>query len=150
MTVRSLFLAACGLFPIGISATQAEDMNDNVVVIDVAKVSLPKSFPGVCKVRGMVAQVRAGSAFHYGQAISISVPCGSQVHREDGPGTSDIGPILQDAEVLRRSKSGYAHLTNAGALKWQPSQQSYGIMGRAVGYRVLDGVSLKIAPASPI
>ena len=120
------------------------------MVIDVAKVALPKSLPGRCRVLGVVEQVRYGSAFHNGQSISVSVPCGAQVHREDGPAISDNSPFFQDAEVLRRSKSGYAHLNNAGELKWQPFQQSYGTMGRAFGYRVLDGVSLPIGPASPI
>ena len=117
------------------------------MVIDVAKVSLPTSLPGKCRVQGVIAQVRNGSAFHFGQSISVTVPCGYQLHREDGPAITANLPILVDAEVLRRSKSGYAHLTDAGELKWQPSQQSYGTMGHAFGYRVLDGVSLKISPA---
>lgn len=150
MTARTVLFAACILLPIGSAATQARDSGDNVVVIDVAKVSLPKSLPGKCRVKGVVTQVRNGSAFHYGQSISVSVPCAAQVHREDGPAISDNSPFLQDAEVLRRSKSGYAHLNNAGELNWQPSQQSYGTMGHAFGYRVLDGVSLPIDRASPI
>ena len=147
MLARNLLFTACILFPIGIVPTQAKDHDDNVVVIDVAKVSLPTSLPGKCRVRGVVGQVRNGSAFHVGQSLSLSVPCGYQLHREDGPGIAVNLPILVDAEVLRRSKSGYAHLTDAGELKWQPSQQSYGTMGHAFGYRVLDGVSLKISPA---
>lgn len=147
---RSVFFTACILFSVGIIAAQASDTGDNVVVIGVAKVSLPRSLPGKCRVRGVIEQVRTGSAFHFGQSISLSVPCGSQVHREDGPAISGNLPIFQDVEVLKRSKSGYAHLTDDGELKWQPSQQSYGTMGHAFGYRVLDGVSLKISPISPI
>jgi hypothetical protein len=134
----------------GTGETRAMDMGDNVVVIDVAKVSLPKSLPGQCRVSGVVDQVRNGSAFHNGQSISVAVPCGSQVHREDGPAISDNSPIFQDVEVLKKSKSGFVHLNDAGELKWEPSKQSYGTMGRAFGYRVLDGVRLQISPATPI
>lgn len=150
MMTRNLLFTACLLFSIGIVAARAEAAGDNVVVIDVSKVSLPKSLPGECRVHGVVDQVRTGSAFHNGQSISLSVPCGYQVHREDGPAITDNLPMFVDAEVLRRSKSGYAHLTNTGELNWRPSQLSYGTMGRALGYRVLDGVSLKISPASRI
>ena len=150
MSARKVLFAACLLVPIGSVAAQAKDSGDNVVVIDVAQVSLPKSLPGKCRVHGVIEQVRYGSAFHSGQSISVSVPCGAQVHRENGPAIADGSPFFQDAEVLRRSKNGYAHLTDAGHLKWQPSQQSYGTMGRAFGYRVLDGVSLPIDRASPI
>lgn len=150
MAARSILLTACFLLPLGVGVSQARDEGDNVVVIDVARVSLPKSLPGQCRVSGVVEQVRNGSAFHHGQFLSVTVPCASQVHREDGPAISDNSPIFQDAEVLKRSKTGYAHLNDAGELNWQPSQQSYGTMGQAFGYRVLDGVSLKISPASPI
>jgi hypothetical protein len=150
MAARSALLIASILFPMSIGETQARDTGDNVVVIDVAKVSLPKNLPGQCRVNGVVEQVRNGSAFHPGQTISVAVPCGAQVYRDNGPAISSNSPILQDVETLKKSKSGFVHLTDAGELIWQPSKQSYGTMGSAVGYRVLDGVSLPISPASPI
>ena len=142
------FLTSIVIMSIGYS--QARNMGDNVVVIDVAKVSLPKNLPGQCRVHGVVEQVRNGTAFYRGQIISVAVPCGAQVLRDDGPAISSNSPIFQDVEVLKKSKSGFVHLNDAGELIWQPSQQSYGTMGHAVGYRVLDGVSLLISPASPI
>jgi hypothetical protein len=151
MPVRSAFLMAPFLVPLlSIGGTQAMDTSDNVVVIDVSKVSLPHNLPGQCRVNGVVEQVWDGSAFHRGQSISVAVPCGAQVHRDDGPVISPYSPILQDVETLKKSKSGFVHLTDAGELIWQPTKQSYGTMGNAIGYRVLDGVSLPISPASPI
>jgi hypothetical protein len=150
MPVRSALLISSLFFPLSIGEAQAGDVSDNVVVIDVTKVSLPKNLPGQCRVNGVVELVRNGSAFHSGQIISVAVPCGAQVHREDGPAISSNSPILQDVETLKKSKTGFVHLTDAGELIWQPSKQSYGTMGRAVGYRVLDGVGLRISPALPI
>jgi hypothetical protein len=154
MAARSALLIAAILsitstVIMGIGRTLARDSGDNVVVIDVAKVSVPKGLPGQCRVSGLVEQVRNGSAFHNGQSLTVAVPCGSQVHREDGPAISDSSPIFQDVEVLKGSKTGFVHLNDAGELIWQPSQQSYGTMGHAVGYRVLDGVKLQISPATP-
>jgi len=150
MAIRSALLVATLLVPLSIGAAQASGAGDNVVVIDVTKVLLPRSLPGECRVSGFVDQVRDGSAFHAGQTISVAVPCGAHAHLEGGPAISPSGPTLQDIEVLKKSKSGLAHLNDGGELIWQPTKQSYGTMGSAVGYRVLDGVSLPISPASPI
>ena len=148
--MRCALLVTGLFFSLGIGVAGANELDDNVVVVGVTKVLLPKNLPGKCQIRGIVEQVRNGSAFRHGQTISLAVPCGSQVHRENGPAISADGPIFQDIEVLKRSKQGFAHLSDAGELIWQPTRESYGTFGRAVGYRVLDGVSLEISPASPI
>ena len=150
MSARSALLMVSLLFALSIGQGHAGDAGDNVVVIGVTKVFLPGSLPGECRVIGVVDQVRNGSAFHYGQTISVAVPCGAQAHLEGGPAISHSSPTLQDIEALKKSKSGFAHLNDAGELIWQPMLESYGTFGRAVGYRVLDGVSLQMSPASPI
>jgi len=147
MTVRSALVTLVFILPVIATSTQARDAGDNVVTIDVTKVALPRNLPGECRVSGVVDQAWTGLAFRSGQDISIAVPCGARPHLIDGPAIASNSPALQDVEVLLKSKLGFAHLTDAGELIWQPSRQPYGTWGVVDGYRVLDGVSLPIGPA---
>ena len=150
MMLRSALLMVAIVLPVSASVSQATDAGDNVVTIDVTKVALPRNVPGECRVSGLVSQTWAGSAFRTGQTISIAVPCGARPHLIGGPAIASNGPALQDVEVLMKSKLGFAHLTDAGELIWQPSRQPYGPYGIVDGYRVLDGVALPIGPNHPI
>ncbi len=144
MTLRSLLLASALLASASLPASAA---GDNVVLIDVSKVEVPATLPGLCPLSGRVHQVWQGKAFHAGQTISLRVPCSS--------GNSFMTPVdlphgqsahLVAVDVLRKSKQGLARLDDAGNLIWKPSGRTYGPWGVAAGYRVLDGALLPAVP----
>ena len=64
--------AASGLVLLAASAAAA---GENVVLIQPSQVSVPAALPGDCRIDGLVREVWAGSAFHVGQAVSITAPC---------------------------------------------------------------------------
>jgi hypothetical protein len=124
-------------------AAAAHASGDNVVMISVARVEVPRTLPGLCLVNGVVSHVWAGRAFQEGQALALNVPCGTH----DGvrpllPATPASGMRLTDPAVLRAAKLGAAHLDDAGNLMWQPAN---GDGGRVIwGYRVLQSVRLHL------
>ena len=123
-------------------AASAHASGDNVVMISVSHVEVPRTLPGLCLVNGVVSHVWEGRAFQEGQALALSVPCGTH----DGvrpllPATPAIGLRLTDPAVLRAAKLGAAHLDDAGNLMWQPVSVSRDVIW---GYRVLQGVPLRL------
>lgn len=127
-------------------ALSAPSAGSNVVVIQVTGVRLPVALPGPCLVKGVVAEVREGSAFAPGQILTISVPCSDgKPHIDGGPDrkSASPSPAQIDPSTLQRSKRGIAHLDDFGQLDWAASQRG----GRVSGYRVLDGVTMPAVPA---
>ena len=134
----------------------------NAVVIAVSAVRVPENLPGKCQVNGVIRDVRAGDAFHPGQSISLNVPC----RKTSGVLEPLTAPILRDqgvnAEILARSKLGFARIDSAGRLLWRPeiqpwrlnpdtppmlarpSIQARGLVGGDMGYVVLDGVNMPL------
>lgn len=130
--------AASGLVLLAASAAAA---GENVVLIQPSQVSVPAALPGDCRIDGLVREVWAGSAFHVGQAVSITAPCSdgkaklerkpAKPHRAGDP----MPPIPLDPVVLRRRPLGAAHLDDAGRLIWTPTRRAYGNWGRIAGYK---------------
>jgi len=143
MTIRSAILASVLVLSTVLPASAA---GDNVLLIDVSKVTVPRSLPGRCQVNGIVNQVWQGKTFRPGEAITIAVPCSAADSGRLTPAVAvpGLGPHFIAADVLRKSKQGLAHIDDAGALIWQLSDHTYGPWGTAFGYRVLDGVSLPV------
>ena len=143
MTIRSMFLASALVLSAALPASAA---GDNVLLIDVSKVDVPRSLPGRCQVSGIVNQVWQGKTFRAGEAVTITVPCSAADSGRLTPAVAvpGLGPHFIAADVLRRSKQGLAHIDDAGTLIWKLSDRSYGPWGTAFGYRVLDGVSLPV------
>ena len=144
MTTRSALLASILILS---AASPAAAASDNVVLVNVNKVDLPSSLPGLCRLNGTVSQVWEGKAFHSGQALVLSVPCSAgNSFRTPVNLIQGQGVHLFAVDVLRKSKQGLARIDDAGKLIWQPSNHSYGPWGVADGYRVLDGA---LVPAVP-
>ena len=144
MTTRSALLASVLILSAVVPAAAA---SDNVVLVDVNKVDLPSSLPGLCRLNGTVSQVWEGKAFHSGQALVLSVPCSAgNSFRTPANLIQGQGVHLFAVDVLRKSKQGLARIDDVGRLIWQPSNHSYGPWGVADGYRVLDGA---LVPAVP-
>ena len=149
MALRSALFALPLLFSAGFAL--ADSAGENVVVIAVAKVSVPGTLPGLCQVNGTVDEVLDGKAFRKGQAISLPVPCGPHPRplRPLDPAVKPTGEAqLIDPQVLAKSKQGIVHLTDAGALIWRATSKSYGTFGGVSGYRVFDGVMLPLKQAA--
>ena len=144
-----LFASALILIPATNAATEARDAGDNVILVDVSKVTVPDT-PGLCQVKGTVDEVLDGQAFLNGQSISLKVPCGAHSKAMPlAPAIEDHPAQLIDPQVLLASKVGFAHVDDSGALIWQPGKRSYGRWGIAWGYRVLDGTMLPVGPQRP-
>jgi hypothetical protein len=143
MPIRSLVLASALALSTVLPAMAA---GDNVLLIDVSKVNVPRSLPGRCQVNGIIRQVWQGKTFHEGQAITIAVPCSGPDfgHLTPAVAVPGLGPHFIAADVLTKSKRGLAHIDDAGALIWQLSGRTYGPWGTAFGYRVMDGPSLPV------
>jgi hypothetical protein len=123
-------------------AAPAIASGDNVVMLSVAHVGVPQKLPGLCLLDGAVRHVWQGHAFHEGQSLSLKIPCGNYDFGPLPPAMSLHGFRLTDPAVLRKSTLGAAHLDDAGNLMWQPAR---GDGARVIwGYRVLDGVSLRL------
>jgi hypothetical protein len=142
MRTHSFILASALLFS---GCVAADAAGDNVILISVAKVAIPKKFPGACDVSGTVSQIFQGSAFRAGQMVTIKVPCDSgaplltpAVAVISGP--DNVHTIA--APILEQSAQGFARLDDSGALIWQPSGNDFGRYGTAWGYRVMDGLKL--------
>jgi hypothetical protein len=134
----------------------------NAVVIAVSAVRVPEDLPGKCQVSGVIRDVREGDTFRPGQSISLNVPC----RKTSGVLEPLTAPILRDqgvnAEILARSKLGFARIDSAGRLLWRPeiqpwrvnpdtppmlnrpSIQARGLVGGDMGYVVLDGVNMPL------
>ena len=167
MKMASACAALLLLTPFGASAGVGASA-ENAVIIAVSTVRLPGALPGKCQVSGVIRDVREGGAFRPGQPISLNVPC----RKTAGVLEHLTAPIVQDqgvnAEVLARSKLGFARLDDAGNLVWRPALQPWrpdpdappalsrprsplrGLMGDDMGYVVLDGapMSANHAPLS--
>lgn len=143
MAPRSALFALPLLFSAGLAL--ADDAGENVVVLAVAKVSVPGTLPGLCQINGTVDEVWQGKAFRKGQAISLPVPCGSHAQPLRPPGAD---AQLADPQVLLKSKQGVAHLNDAGGLIWRETARAYRDVGRVSGYRVFDGAMLPLRQAS--
>ncbi len=143
MAIRSAFLALPLLFTASLAL--ADNANENVVLVTVAKVSVPGKLPGMCQINGTVGEVWQGKAFRKGQAISLPVPCGSHPQPLRPPGAD---AQLADPQVLAKSKQGVVHLDDAGGLIWQETARAYGGVGRVSGYRVFDGALLPLKQAA--
>lgn len=143
MTIRSALLASVLVLSASLPASAA---GDNVLLIDVSKVTVPHSLPGRCQVNGIINQVWQGKTFRPGETITIAVPCDAADSGRFTPAVAvpGLGPHFIAADVLRMSRQGLAHIDDAGALIWQLSDRTYGPWGTAFGYRVLDGVSLPV------
>jgi hypothetical protein len=146
MTARS-FILALVLLGSGIAAANAA--GDNVVLVTVGTVQVPAKLPGVCALSGIVRQVLDGKAFHAGQVISLSIPCrGDEASLIPAVATNaPAGPRFISADILAKSKRGLARLDDSGALIWDYSKRSYGHLGVAGGYRVMDGATMPVMPA---
>jgi hypothetical protein len=133
-TIPLVFLAV--LFLASAGSVQAQT-SENVVLISVAKVEVPGALPGLCQVSGTVSDVWSGKAFHKGQAIVLPIPCGGDIRL-----VNPVTPVavLADPKVLKASKTGVAHLSDAGALVWKETARGYHGMGPVSGYRIHDGV----------
>ena len=143
MMMRSTLLVAALILSAAVPASAA---GDNVVLIDVSKVNVPRSLPGRCQVNGIVNQVWQGKTFRPGETVTITVPCNAadSGHLTPAVAVPGLGPHFIAADVLRMSKQGLAHIDDAGNLIWKQSGRTYGPWGTAFGYRVLDGVSLPV------
>jgi hypothetical protein len=127
------------------ATTSASAAGDNVVLIAVSKVAVPRKLPGQCDLTSTVTQVWQGTAFHVSQTISLKVPC-----RGDAPNfipavaTLNSGPNIyfQSAKILKESHLGLARLDDSGALIWGGTARVFGPWGTAYGYRVMDGAAL--------
>src|SRR5450755_1911222 len=141
MTIRRvLFASALILVPARIPPTQARDAGDNVILLDVLRVTLPDNLPGFCQVGGNIGRVWQGQTFQTGQSVSLRVPCGAHSKPMPlAPAIQDHPAQLIDPRVLLASKVGLAHVDDAGDLIWEPTKKSYGQFGIAWGYRVMDG-----------
>jgi hypothetical protein len=144
-------MARNGIFTLALlflGSVAASAAGDNVVLIAVGKVGLPAKLPGLCDVGGTVSQVWEGKAFRAGQAISLKVPCSG--------GASYLTPAVAilgaqsahfvAADVLEKSKLGFARIDDSGKLIWQGSERSYGPWGAVAGYRVMDGAAVPAMP----
>ena len=139
-------LTTAALLLIPITALSEPTGGSNVVVVQVTGVRLPVALPGPCLVKGVVAEVREGSAFVPGQTLTINVPCSDgRPHIDGRPDRKSTSPTPTqiDPSTLQRSKRGVAHLDDFGQLDWTPSQRG----GQVSGYRILDGVALPVVPA---
>lgn len=142
--VQAAVLAAAVAAAFGPPALPAFD--DNVVVLRVAIVALPRQSPGACIVRGVVEEVRAGRGFTPGQRVVIRVPCARHEPARSPPPLRRPRLPLLDAEVLSRHKRSIARIDDEGRLIWRRSSHPYRRYGYVAGYRVLDAVFL---PAKP-
>ncbi|MGZ3398855.1 MAG: hypothetical protein ACXWKX_06515 [Caulobacteraceae bacterium] len=122
---------------------------DNIVVIRVGIVMVPRESPGDCVVRGRVEEVRLGHAFEPGQGVMIRVPCMSHAPGRLPPPRRGVGRPPLDAEVLSLHKRAIARIDDMGGLIWRRSARPYGRYGYVDGYRVLDAVFLPVKPAGP-
>jgi hypothetical protein len=119
-------------------------LRDNVVVIELSDVALPERLPGDCSVEAQVREVWSGTAFHLGQRISLSVPCGHQAPIVDPRPARPRAPGEQrlDVSVLHRSALAAVHVDDRGGLIWAPSrphdEQS------VVGYQPLSATKLQL------
>ena len=117
-----------------------------MVVVQITGVRLPIALPGPCLVRGIVAEIREGTAFAQGQTLAINVPCSDGRPRLDGePAKPSISPIPMriDPALLQQAKRGVAHLNDAGQLDWTISRHG----GQVSGFRILDGGVMLVTPA---
>src|SRR3984957_15146878 len=144
MTTRSAFLASVLILS---AVSPANAASDNVVLVNVNKVDLPASLPGLCGLNGTGSQVWEGKAFHSGQALVLSVPCSAgNSFRTPVNLVQGQGVHLFAVDVLRKSKQGLARIDDAGKLIWQPSNHSYGPWGVADADRVLGGGPVPAVP----
>src|SRR5471030_1777949 len=124
MKTVSALAALVLLTPLGATAG-AGSMAANAIIIAVSGVRVPENLPGKCQVNGVIRDVREGGAFHPGQSISLNVPC----RKTAGVLEPLTAPILRDqgvnAEILARSKLGFARIDGAGRLLWRPAIQPW-------------------------
>ena len=144
MTIRSALLASALILSAAVPASAA---GDNVVLITAGKVDVPSKLPGLCRLNGTVSQVWEGKTFHPGQPLVLNVPCsaGNPFMTPANTGPSN-GVHFIAVDVLLKAKQGMAHIDDAGNLIWQSTGRSYGMLGVASGYRVLDGVEMPARP----
>jgi len=156
-----LLLFAAALLAASGAATGAEAPinHENLVVLKVAKVTVPTHLPGPCRVEGVVSEVIEGPAYHVGQPIWIDVPCTRRSALDFSPAPSvplprsgEINPPPAVAEfygldpsLLRGSKLGAARIDDQGRLIWSASRRRSEAYGDVMGYRMLDPP--RIAPA---
>ena len=142
MMLRGAFLASTLMISTMLPAA-AE--GDNVVLVAVNKVDVPRRLPGLCRLNASVSQVWEGMAFHAGQLLVISVPC-SAGNSFAAPANlvRGQGAHFFAVDVLQKSRQGFARLDDSGALIWEPSRRFYGPWGVADGYRVMDGALLPV------
>jgi hypothetical protein len=139
-----LFLALTFL-ALGTVAAQAA--GDSAVLIRVSNVRLPSSLPGVCQVNGVINQVLDGKTYRAGQPLSLQVPCGSLSRATPLlPAVQEHGVRLVDPDVLAATKLGGAHIDDTGRLIWKPTR-SFGNWGAIGGFRILEGVPLRMQHA---
>lgn len=119
---------------------------DNVVVLRVAIVAIPRTLPGACAIRGVVEEVREGHGFRPGQRIAIRVPCARHGSGRLPPPARGRGQPVFDVEVLSRHRHSIARVDDEGRLIWRRSAHPYGRYGYVAGYRVLDAVFLPARP----
>lgn len=118
----------------------------NVVVVQITGVRLPVALPGLCLVKGVVAEVREGTAFAPGQTLTINVPCSDgKPHFLGGPARKSAGPIPMplDPSSLQQASRGLAHLDDAGQLDWTTSRHG----GQVSGFHILKGAATLVTPA---
>jgi hypothetical protein len=115
------------------------------------EVVVPNNLPADCRVEGRVREVWAGSAYRVGQSITLAVPCSDGKARMEFADPSHQysesepqRPAKLNPVVLRKRPSLAAHLDDSGNLIWKPTRRAFGTLGRVVGCRVLDGVSLAL------
>ena len=132
--------------PVAPPISDAPTAVSTVVLIKVGRVALPASLPGICRVQGVIQEVKEGVAFAEGAPVSISVPCGHQA--KVSPIRSEIAAPL-DVEVLSKAKLGLARIDSGGRLVWQDDdvqlpdhRPGSGPQLTVWGYRVLDGALL--------
>ena len=150
MKALLLISAAAALLAAAPSATaQLPADHQNLVVLNVAKVTVPNHLPGPCRVEGVVSEVIEGGAYRVGQPIWIDVPCthhsaldfrpapSVRMPRagETNPPSAAVEFYGLDPALLRGSKIGAARLTDDGRLIWGATR---GELGGITGYRMLD------------
>ena len=142
ITMRSILLASSLLLAFCVAANAA---GDNVLLLDVAKVTVPDKLPGECDVNGSVNRVYQGTAYRAGQAIALKVPCSS-----GEPKLSPAVAVITGGEnvyyvpapILKNSHQGLARLDDDGKLIWSATSNVYGGWGIAYGYKVVGGTAM--------
>ena len=144
--MRQVLIAALLASAFVMPASAQRLSEGNVVSLRVAAVTAPDLLPGACEVGGVVTKVWTGQAFRAGQRIVLHVPCGQQFRLMHAAANYAEPVVLQDVNLLKRSRMGIARLDDNGELMWRSLPAIYADFGMLSGYRILDATTLPVSP----